>query len=456
MENFENEVPRSPNPRRRRRSRKQIFIESYLPIVLIAAVVILLIIFIASAINRANERREDERKASIDASVSASIEQQAMDDEAQRVLTQAEALANSYDFEGALAMLDTFKGDIYDYDSLLAAKDKYEKTLDSLVAWDDPNQVVNLSTHLLIADPDRAFSDSKRGDSYYSDYITVREFTAILANLYSNGYVLISPYDIVDTVAGSDGNPTYAAKTLYLPEGKKPLILTQTHVNYYTYMVDSDDDGKPDKNGDGFASRLVLTEEGAITCEMVDDKGATVTGAYDLVPILDQFIAEHPDFSYHGAKAVLAITTYDGLFGYRTTEEKEQLPALVQALRDSGYLFASYTATNISYDKASLNLIESDATRWVTDTSEILGETDILVFAQKSDLGNKDDDKYELLVGKGFSYFIGVCTTRDGWIKYHEDYIHQGRLLLTGNNLTKNAALFEGLFTAETVLDAKR
>lgn len=456
MENYGNEAPRSPNPRRKRRSRKQMFMESYLPVVLAVAVVILLIIFIAGAINRANDRREQERQASIDASVSASIAKQAMDDEAQKVLAKAEALANAYDFEGAIAMIDTFQGDVFDYDILLNAKDKYEKTLNSLVAWDDPNQVVNLSTHLLIADPDRAFNDSKRGDSYYSDYITVREFTAILANLYANGYVLISPYDIVDTIAGNDGNPTFAAKTLYLPEGKKPLILTQTHVNYYTYMVDSDNDGKPDKNGDGFATRLVLTEEGTITCEMVDDKGATVTGAYDLVPILDQFIAEHPDFSYHGAKAVLAFTTYDGLFGYRTTEEKEQLPALVQALRDSGYLFASYTATNISYEKASLNLVESDAARWRTDTEELLGKPDILVFAQKSDLGNKDEDKYDLLVGKGFTYFIGVCTTRDGWIKYHEDYIHQGRLLLTGNNLVKNAALFEGLFATETVLDAKR
>ncbi len=456
MENFENETPRTPNPRRRRRSRKQQFMESYLPLVLAAAVVVLLIIFIASAVSRGNERREEERQASIDASVSASIAQQAMDDEANRILQKAEALANAYDFEGAIAMLNTFEGDIFDYDNLLNAKDRYEKTMSSLVAWDDPNKVVNLSTHLLIADPSRAFNDSKRGDSYYSDYITTAEFEAILGELYANGYVLISPYDIVDTIAGNDGNPTYAPKTVYLPEGKKPMILTQTHVNYYTYMVDGDEDGKPDKNGDGFASKLVLAEDGSVTCQMVDDKGATVTGNYDLVPILNQFIAQNPDFSYHGAKAVLAFTTYDGLFGYRTKEEKEQLPALVQALRDEGYVFASYTATNISYDKADLSLIESDAKRWRDDTATLLGEVDMLVFAQKSDLGNKDDDKYDILIGKGFHYFVGVCTTSDGWIKYHEDYIHQGRLLITGSNLTKKKDLFEGLFVADNVLDAKR
>jgi hypothetical protein len=51
---------------------------------------------------------------------------------------------------------------------------------------------------------------------------------------------------------------------------------------------------------------------------MVDANGNTVTGDYDMVPILEKFVAQHPDFSYRGAKAVLALTGYNGLLGYRT------------------------------------------------------------------------------------------------------------------------------------------
>ena len=46
--------------------------------------------------------------------------------------------------------------------------------------------------------------------------------------------------------------------------------------------------------------------------------GTVVTGDYDVVPILDSFIKEHPDFSYHGRKGILAMTGYDGVLGYRT------------------------------------------------------------------------------------------------------------------------------------------
>ena len=51
------------------------------------------------------------------------------------------------------------------------------------------------------------------------------------------------------------------------------------------------------------------------------DDGTVVTGSFDLVPLLEDFIAEHPDFSYKGARAVLAFTGYQGVLGYRTDPE---------------------------------------------------------------------------------------------------------------------------------------
>ena len=37
-----------------------------------------------------------------------------------------------------------------------------------------------------------------------------------------------------------------------------------------------------------------------------------------MVPLIDTFVKEHPDFSYHGRKGILAMTGYDGVLGYRT------------------------------------------------------------------------------------------------------------------------------------------
>ena len=47
------------------------------------------------------------------------------------------------------------------------------------------------------------------------------------------------------------GQTYLSSKELYLPQGKKPVIITQTQVNYNTYMVDGDGDKLPDKDGDG-------------------------------------------------------------------------------------------------------------------------------------------------------------------------------------------------------------
>ena len=45
-----------------------------------------------------------------------------------------------------------------------------------------------------------------------------------------------------------------------------------------------------------FARRIVIGEDGKPTAEMVMEDGSISTGPYDLIPILEDFIEEHPDF----------------------------------------------------------------------------------------------------------------------------------------------------------------
>ena len=45
-----------------------------------------------------------------------------------------------------------------------------------------------------------------------------------------------------------------------------------------------------------------------------------------MVPLIDRFVEEHPDFSYRGAKGIVALTGYNGILGYRTDQSYETRP----------------------------------------------------------------------------------------------------------------------------------
>lgn len=473
MDEQQNSNQRPVNPRRRQRSKMQIFKEAYLPVVIAAAAVLLIIIFIVGAVARSNEQKRLEEEASIAASQQQASEAARLEAEAQSLLAQAAVLVEDYDYAGAITILESFSGDMMDYPQLTNQIIAYEQAQKSMVAWEDPGKVVNLSMQLLVADTDRAYSHSVYGSSFRNNFITTSEFSKILEQLYANGYMLVSLDDILTTSTAVDGSVTYVPKTLYLPEGKTPLLLTQTNVNYNIYLVDSDGDSLPDKNGCGFASKLVLDAQGNLTNEMVDSTGATVTGDYDMIPILEKFIASHPDFSYRGARAILAVTGYNGLFGYRTNvsaksvfgedvykQDVADAKKIVQVLRSKGYEFACYTYENIDYAGSGISTMQSDLNKWLAEVPEILGQVDIMVFAQNSDISSNKDaytgEKYNLLKNAGFTKFLGFCTDGAPWATLSAGQVRLGRIMLTGKNLTSNAAWFTDLFAPVLVKDPAR
>lgn len=466
MDEMRKDSSRPVNPRRRKRSQMQIFKEAYLPIIIAGIAVLLIIIFIIGSVSRAIERRKAETDASIAASVSMVEEEKRLSEEAQDLIKEAAILANQYDYAGAIAVLDGFSGDMSKYPQLAGKRAAYTDAQSKLIVWDDPSKVTSLSFQLLIADPVRAFADKTYGSSYDKNFVTINEFSSILQQLYDNGYVLVS----LDDVFESSG-AVYSAKTLYLPQGKKPLILTQTQVNYNTYMVDGDGDKLPDKDGAGFASKLVL-ENGKITCEMVDSNGNTVRGNYDLVPILDAFIEAHPDFSYKGAKAVLAVTGYDGLFGYRTNPAAKELfgedayskaisdaGAVAAALRNSGYDIACYTYSNMDYSQRSAAEIQADLRKWTNEVLPILGSVDILAFARNGDIntsGAYSGDKFNTLQNAGFRYYLGFSKDGTSWANVADTYVRMGRILVTGSNMKQHPDWFNDMFDVKTVVESIR
>ena len=467
---------RPVNPRRRKKTKLQIFKETQLPLIILAVTAVLLLIFIFGSIGRAVNKFKAERDASIAASESIAQRDAAYAAEVERLLKTAEQQAAGYDYLGAIATIDSFSGDIAAYEQLMTKRAEYQELQRSVQEWSNPNDVTNLSFHPLIADPSVAFANNIYGGtdgSYNENFITVNEFSAILEQLYANGYMLVELEDFIGTTKGADGSITYEAQSVYLPAGKKPLMITQTHCNYYNYMADSDEDGEIDAGGSGFASKLIIGADGKLANEMIAADGSTVTGAYDLVPILEAFIEAHPDFSYGGARATLAFTGYDGLFGYRTSAlnkenmeeadynaELQAATTVLSALRSKGYHLACNTYQNRAYGEMDNDSIQEDLNAWANEVTPLLGSVDTLVYASDSDIlddtGAYSSDTYELLKAAGFKYFIGFCDSGSRWVHVGGDYVRQGRIMVTGYNLNANSTWFSGMFDTATVIDSAR
>lgn len=471
MEDQFNESNRPVNPRRKKRSQMQIFKETYLPVIIAGLALILIIVFIIGSITRAVQKNKAERAASIAASSSIAEEEARLEQAAKDLIAQADSLMAGYDYQGAIALLNSFEGDISKFPAVNDKILECEAAQKTLVTWSDPNQIPNLSFQLLVADPARGFSHETYGYSINRNFITTDEFSKILQQLYDNGYILVDLDDFTTTESTADGATVYKVKSLQLPNGKKPIMITQTNVNYNYYLIDGDGDKVPDAKGTGIASKL-LWDGSNYTCEMVDANGQTVTGDFDLVPILEKFIQRHPDFSYRGARATLALTGYNGLFGYRTHPSAKELfgetayqqaiqdaKRVADALRNTGYTLACYTYENIPYGSSSLTQIKGDMNSWTEEVVPIIGQLDILTYAQLTDISTDpvySCEKYETLQNLGFRYYLGFCEDGKPWASITDSYVRQGRIMVTGSNLAHHSDWFTNMFDASSVLDSTR
>ena len=233
-------------------------------------------------------------------------EEEAKNKQRQESIEQAEVMAQGYDYDGAIELLKSLEN--YDKDADIIAKiASYEADKSTLVAV-NMNEITHIFYHSLVVDPERAFVGNDSTAAGFKQWMTtVDEFNKITQAMYDNGYVLIDLHDMVTETVDENGTVHFTTNQIMLPEGKKPFVLSLDDLSYYHSY-----------DGRGVASKIVLDENGKPTCEYIQADGTTVTGAYDCIPLLDQFLEEHPDGAYHGARGTIALTGYNGILGYRT------------------------------------------------------------------------------------------------------------------------------------------
>ncbi len=390
------------------------------------------------------------------------------------LVQQADLLAASYDYDNAIAKLEEFGSGWEQQPTLAEAKLRYNNAKQQTVRWNDPREITHVFFHTLIVDTDRAF-DSDYTNAGYNQYMTtIKEFEAMLNELYKRGFVLVRIHDLVQLKTDENGEEYYDDGDIYLPPGKTPLVMSQDDVNYYEYMVDGDEDHLPDAKGDGFADHIIVGEDGYPTCTYVDANGNKLTGDYDLVPILEKFCQEHPDFSYRGARAIIALTGYQGAFGYRTNpkwvsdgvitqaefeKQQEEVRKVAQCLRDKGWEIGSHSWGHINFTNASAEKIAEDTQKWEDQVEMLVGDTDIFIYPHGADIAGIEKysgDKFDTLYNAGFRFFCNVDGSTPHWVQIWNKYVRQGRRNLDGYRMWYNPELLDDLFDVQDVWDDAR
>ena len=349
------------------------------------------------------------------------------------MVEEVETLSKGYFYDEALRNLEN---SAFPAKKTAEIRQKIKDEKAKLKEYD--GKVYHVFFHSLIVHPSLAFDGDYMHEGYDMWMTTVSEFKAMLPQFYERGYILVNITDIKQ------------GEKLMLPEGKKPMIISIDDVNYYDYM-----------ENDGFADKLVVDENGKIATEVKNLSGEyEVTYDGDVMPILDKFVEENPDFSYKGAKGIVAVTGYEGAFGYNFIKDeenkeklKEEATKVAQALKNSGWLIACHSYTHNDYFRdggVSMEDLHYDTNRFKERIYDVVLKPDIYISPFGYHLAG-GDERLMYLKEMGYSYFCPVSPAMRTYFT-EEDVLISERFNLDRYNMrTKKDFINETFFDVDSV-----
>ena len=395
----------------------------------------------------------------------------------EQLIARAEVQAAQYDYDAAIETINSYSGDVDADEDLSNALEKYQLAKMDLRPY-PMDQITHIFFHSLIYDTSKAFVEGESQSVGYNQYMTtVEEFNKILQSLYDRGYVLVNLTDIAAPVKGDDGKVTMQPKDILLPEGKKPIVISQDDVSYYHSY-----------EGDGIANRLVIDNSGKVRTEYIKDDGSVEIGAHDMVPILDDFVEAHPDFSYKGAKGCIALTGYNGILGYRTDptyntekdrdshqqawldahpdfdyeEECETAKEVAAVMKDNGWEFASHSWGHMWQTNIDDNKFQIDTQKWMDYVYPLVGGTNIWIYSNGEDVDCETyQARYQILRDNGFCYFCPVSAEQYHTEIKNGETFYQTRRNVDGYRMYKDLSdpdsdRLGDLIDVEEVFDSSR
>jgi len=366
----------------------------------------------------------------------------------EQIFAQAASLALSYRYEEAIALLQNSE-EMQDDERAAEAVADYQKQIDGMYSYD--GDIVHLCFTNLVTDTSRAFDGDEYAKIYQENMITLTEFTNILTTLYESGYILVDIQSLAEETEGTGGDVTMSKKLPVIPQGKKPFVLSIDNLNYSSI-----------RNGDGVATRLALDKEGNVGALYTDAEGHDLIGAYDVVPVVEQFIAEHPDFSYQDARGIISVSAVEGVFGYQIEEGKsldyegnvQTVRQIAQKLAEDGWRFACAGYDYVFLNTMSYDELRDDITKWKSTAGSVLGDCDILFYPYGAEV-DYTSEKGAYVIHQGFRYHIGLWAEGDH-LEVNSTYLRQTRRTVTGYMLENYPGNFSTFFSVNGILDSAR
>ncbi|MCL2547442.1 MAG: hypothetical protein FWE06_09740 [Oscillospiraceae bacterium] len=356
------------------------------------------------------------------------------------LLEEADFMLRGYFYQEAIELLNADETLINDETRDLEARILEAK--DSLVLFE--GQVKHIFFHSLILYPELLFPDlSNPTGGYRESFIYQTEFIKMLPQLLEHGWVLYNINDVFRV--GEDGH--MERREIWLPPGRRPLILSIDDPTYHYSR--------------GFANRLLVDEDGILKTEVITPDGETIlTNDGDIQLILNDFIREHPEFSWRGHRGIIAATGFMGIFGYdlQTEESRAEAIKVAEYLKETGWLFANHSFTHSRRPgwwapDASVANIRSDVERWRKKIEPIIGETNILIAPFGFVL---PPHAMEVILDNGFNIYCNVDFNQPAFVR--QRYVLQGRIEIGGFSMRSQrwaAYITEHFFDVESVLDAR-
>lgn len=346
--------------------------------------------------------------------------------------------------EGSAKVIVTTKDGVFKAECAVTVKDlpatasrydenglpNYTPIFEDGVTYVDFNakNVLHMFTHCLVD-----YTDQKEREEFYKDCITADEFKMILEEVYKNGYVLIDIDYMYDYAYVGNKLTATIKKTIKLPEGKKPLILSVDNVAYPT-----------GEHGMGRADRLEIKDGKLFTYTKLKDGSDFYSDDNEVFPILENFISEHPDFSFSGAKCVVAPSAADGLFGWDTTpdaknreENIKQAKLIANWFVENGYALACHSYYHGNFQTMSTSKIKEDIGLWNEEAAPIIGKTHVFIYPYGA-FTIKNSENSQLMSDLGFAVFCATSMNGINWDNfplagnaYNERIILASKLFVT-------------------------
>jgi len=174
--------------------------------------------------------------------------------------------------------------------------------------------------------------------------------------------------------------------------------------------------------------------------------------------ILNSFVQEHPEFSFRGHKGIIAATGFMGIFGHdlRTEESREEAIAVVERLKEYGWIFAnhSYTHNRVGFwgPDSNPNNIRRDVRLWRERIEPVVGATNIFIAPFGFTLRGEG---MQVILDNGYDIYFNVDFRQT--ITVHPTHVLAGRIEIGGYALIRFAdRLNRDFFDVDSVIDAHR